>query len=262
MGERTGFAEGTPSWVDLMTTDPEGARAFYSGLFGWEMDVSPDPNTGNYTTALLGGKRVAGLSGQPNPDGVPTVWTTYFAVDDVDKAADRVRENGGTFLMEPMSVLDSGRMAIAVDPTGVAFGMWQAGTHTGAELVNEPGTQVWNELATRSLDEATGFYTAVLGLTTEDLDAGESGLRYRTLHVNGNVVGGSLQMDDSWGPEFPGHWMTYFAVADTDAAVATAQALGGQVRVPPTDSPHGRFAVLSDPQGGAFTVIAMTNPDA
>jgi hypothetical protein len=261
MGERTGFPEGTPSWVDLMTSDPEGARAFYGGLFGWEMDVSPDPNTGNYTTALLRGKRVAGLGGQPNPDGVPTVWSTYFAVDDADKTAAKIREHGGTFLMEPMSVLDSGRMAVAVDPTGAAFGLWQAGTHTGAELVNEPGTQVWNELATRDLDAATAFYSSVFGLTTEELDSGEGSMRYRTLHVNGKVVGGSLQMDEAWGPEFPGHWMTYFGVDDTDAAVATAQELGGQVRVPATDSPHGRFSVLTDPQGGAFTVIAMLNPD-
>jgi predicted enzyme related to lactoylglutathione lyase len=261
MGERTSYPEGTPSWVDVMTSDPEGARTFYSGLFGWDLEVDPDPNTGNYTTARLGGKRVAGLGGQPAPEGVPTVWTTYFATDDVDKTVARVREHGGSVLMEPMSITDVGRMAMAADPTGAVFGLWQAGTHTGAGLVNEPGTFVWNELATRDLDAATKFYGDVLGLTAEDLETGESGMRYRTLHVAGNVAAGSLQIDDSWGEGTPAHWMTYFAVDDTDAAVAKAGELGGSVRVPATDSPHGRFAVLTDPQGGAFTVITMVNAD-
>ncbi|MEN3362331.1 MAG: uncharacterized protein V7637_6313 [Mycobacteriales bacterium] len=255
MSERTSFPEGTPSWVDLMTSDPEGARAFYAGLFGWEMDINPDPNTANYTTAMLRGKRIVGLGGWPVPDGVPTVWTTYFASDDVDKTATRIREHGGSFLIEPMTVLDAGRMALATDPTGAAFGVWQAGTHTGAEIVNEPGAFVWNELATRDLDAATDFYSAVFGLTAEDLETGDDGMRYRTLHLDGRMVAGSLQLDDSWGAETPAHWMTYFAVTDTDDSVARAIELGGAACVPATDSPHGRFAVLTDPQGGAFTVI-------
>jgi predicted enzyme related to lactoylglutathione lyase len=260
MGERTSYQEGVPSWVDVMTSDPEGARAFYSGLFGWELDVDSDPETGNYTTAQVRGKRVAGLAGQP-AEGMPTVWTTYFATDDVDKTAARIREHGGTVVMEPMTITDAGRMALAADPTGAMFGLWQAGTHTGAQLVNEPGAFIWNELATRDLDAATEFYAAVLGLTAEDLETGESGMRYRTLHTGGKIAAGSLQLDDSWGPDTPAHWMTYFAVDDTDATVARAIELGGTVRVPATDSPHGRFAVLVDPQGGAFTVINMQNAD-
>lgn len=261
MGERTSYQEGIPSWVDVMSSDPDAACAFYQGLFGWELEPNPDPETGYYTTARVRGKRVAGIAGMP-AEGMPTVWNTYFATDDVDKTVARIREHGGTVLMEPMTIGEHGRMAMATDPTGAAFGMWQAGSHTGAELVNEPGSFVWNELATRDLDVATDFYTAVFGLTTETLDTGEAGPRYRTLHAGGNVVAGSLQMDDNWGAEFPAHWMTYFSVADTDAAVARATELGGTVRVPATDSPHGRFAVLSDPQGGAFTVISMADADS
>jgi predicted enzyme related to lactoylglutathione lyase len=243
-----------------MTSDPEGARTFYGGLFGWDLEIDPDPNTGNYTTARIRGKRVAGLGGQPTDAGIPTVWTTYLAVDDVDKTVTRIREHGGTVFMEPMTIMDLGRMAMAADPTGAMFGLWEAGTHTGAEVVNEPGAFVWNELATRDLDAATGFYAGALGLTSEPLDTGGAGMPYRTLHVGGNLAGGALQLDDSWGPDTPAHWMTYFAVADTDAAVARAVELGGTVRVPATDSPHGRFAVLTDPQGGAFTVITMVDP--
>jgi uncharacterized protein len=261
MGERTSYREGTPSWVDLMTSDPAGARAFYGGLFGWEFDIDPDPDTGNYTQALLGGKRVAGLSGQPAPEGMPTVWTTYFATDDVDKTVARIREHGGAVQLEPMDVLDAGRMAVAADPAGGAFGLWQAGQHIGAELVNEPGTIVWNELATRDLAGASEFYAGAFGLTWEELDTG-GGPQYRTLHVDGDVVAGSLQMDDNWPAEVPAHWMPYFAVADADAASAKAVELGGTVEVPPTDSPYGRFSVLADPQGGHFTVMAMDNPSS
>lgn len=259
MSERTSFPEGTPSWVDLMTSDPEGARTFYAGVFGWEMDVNPDPDTANYTTAMLHGKRVAGLGGWAVPDGVPTVWTTYFASDDVDKTAARIREHGGSFLIEPMTVLEAGRMALATDPTGAAFGIWQAGSHTGAEIVNEPGTVIWNELATRDLDTATEFYAAVFGLTVGDLEiTGEDSMRYRTLNLDDKLVAGALQLDDSWGTAATPHWMTYFAVAGTDAAVARAIALGGTAPVPVTDSPYGQFAVLTDPQGGTFAIITTS----
>jgi predicted enzyme related to lactoylglutathione lyase len=262
MGERTSYQEGVPSWVDLMTSDPEGARAFYGGLFGWEFDISSDENTGNYAMAQVRGKRVAGMSGESTPAGTPTVWTTYFATDDVDKAVARIREHGGTVMMEPMSVLDSGRLAIAADPAGAVFGLWQAGTHSGAELVNEPGAVIWNELATRDLATAADFYAGVLGLTWESADTGAGGPAYRTMHVGGAMAGGALQMDDSWGPELPAHWTVYFGVQDTDAAVARVSELGGTVQVPPTDSPHGRFAVVSDPHGGVFTVISTEAAEA
>jgi predicted enzyme related to lactoylglutathione lyase len=255
MGERTSYREGTPCWVDLTTSDPADARAFYGELFGWEFDIGPE-EYGYYTMATLRGKNVAGLAGQPMP-GAPTAWTTYLAADDVDKAGTKIREQGGALHMEPMDIPGSGRMALAADSTGAVFGLWQAAGHIGAQLVNEPGALIWTELATRDLDAATDFYTAVLGLVPEDLGPGEGGPRYRTLKVDGDVVGGALEMDDAWAADLPPHWMPYFAVEDTDAAIAKATELGGRVQVPAKDSPYGRFSVLTDRQGAFFTAISM-----
>jgi uncharacterized protein len=258
MAEVTSYAPGTPSWVDLMTSDPEGARTFYAGLFGWEIEVGP-PETGNYGMARLRGHNVAGLGGEPARDGMPTAWTTYIATDDVDGAVKRIADAGGEVMMGPMDVMGEGRMAVATDPTGAVFGMWQPGGHSGASLVNEPGTISWNELATRDLAAARRFYGAVFGYDWADVDTGEGGPLYATFVVGGRSVGGAMQMNDQWPAGIPSHWMPYFAVADADEAVAAVERLGGRVNVPPMDSPYGRFAIVADPQGGVFSVIDLSS---
>lgn len=257
--EMSSYPAGTPSWVDLTTSDPEGARAFYGALFGWDFDIG-GPETGHYTMCRLRGQDVAGLGGMPAPEGMPTVWTTYLASDDVQATGKLVTDSGGTLIMEPMQVMEFGSMLIGTDPVGAAFGAWQAGTITGAQLVNEPGSIVWNELATPDLDAAQAFYSKLFDYGWDDVDTGEGGPRYRTFSVGGRTVGGALQMDEQW-QGVPPHWMLYFEVGDVDAAVESVQRLGGGVGVPPTDSAFGRFAVVSDPQGAHFTVMASTAPN-
>jgi len=155
MSERTGYPQGTPCWADIWTDDPAAGRAFYAGLFGWEWEVSPDPAFGGYSIALLRGKRVVGLSGTMIPDMRPA-WVTYLAVDDADAFAAAVPAAGGTVAGPPMDIADQGRMALATDPAGAFFGVWQRGVHTGSELVNEPGTVVWNELVAADLVPLAG----------------------------------------------------------------------------------------------------------
>jgi predicted enzyme related to lactoylglutathione lyase len=257
MPEVTSYAPGTPCWVDLQTSDPAGSRAFYGELFGWELEIGP-PETMSYTLARLRGRNVAALGGEPAPQGMPTAWTTYFATDDVDGTAKRIADAGGQVTVEPLDVMDQGRMAIASDPTGAFFGLWQAGAMIGASLVNEPGALSWNELATRDLDAARRFYAAVFDHGWEEVDTGEGGPPYATFSVQGRAVGGALQMDASWPAGIPAHWRPYFTVADTDATVAAVERLGGGVQMPPTDSSYGRMAAVSDPQGGGLSVIQMT----
>ena len=74
-----------------------------------------------------GGRRVAGV-GPIMGEGQPTYWSTYFATDDVDALTARVKDAGGNVLVEPMDVMDAGRMAIYVHPAGGMFGAWQAGS--------------------------------------------------------------------------------------------------------------------------------------
>jgi uncharacterized protein len=254
MSERDGYPQGTPCWADISTDDPEGGRAFYGALFGWDWEVNPDPSFGGYSMALMRGKRVVGLAGKMD-DNQPTAWVTYFAVDDADKFAAAVPDAGGTMASPVIDIADQGRMAIATDPTGAFFGVWQQMAHRGSELVNEPGTVVWNELVTTDLDRAAAFYGATLGVALSDMDTGDSGMVYKLLEVDGRTAGGAMPPQPGM-ENIPPHWGIYFEVADTDATVARAQELGAQLLSPVTPTPQGPMATLGDPQGGTFGVIA------
>ncbi|MDQ1402899.1 MAG: uncharacterized protein QOG03_1215 [Actinomycetota bacterium] len=257
MAERTGYVAGTPSWVDLGSPDLDAAKAFYGGLFGWEFGET-DPNAGGYTMATVRGKNVAGLLNQMDPSQ-PPFWATYVSVDDADGVAKLVADNGGTVLVPPMDVFDSGRMAVFLDPEGTAIGVWQPAAHIGAQLVNEHGTVTWNELATRDPDQAAAFYTTVFGWGADEEDFAP-GVRYTQWKVGGESVGGMIAMDETWPAEIAAHWMVYFAVDDVDAAAAKVTDLGGNVHVAPSDIPPGRFSVVSDPQGTHFSLIKMNEP--
>ncbi len=258
MPQVSSYAPGTPCWIDLATSDPEDARSFYSGLFGWELEVGP-AEAMYYTQARIGGLPVAGIMGEPKPDEIPVGWTTYFATDDVDGTVKRTTDGGGTIMMAPMDVMDQGRMAVAADPQGAVFGLWQAGKHFGSALVNEPGTICWNEVMTPDLAATRRFYSAVFGYGWEDVDTGPGGPGYATFAVGGRQVGGAMQLDPGQAGGAPPSWMADFAVADTDATVETARRLGGGVSVPATDSSYGRFAILRDPQGGTFAIIRLAD---
>lgn len=253
MPEITEYATGTPCWVDVTSPDLDATTAFYSGLFGWEAEQDPRPESGGYTMFSLGGKYVAAASPPPQ-EGIPAHWSTYIASDDVDGTASKVREAGGTVLMDPFDVLDAGRMTLAQDPTGAIFGVWQAGAHIGAQIANEPGALTWNECQTTDAAAAEAFYKAAFGYGVTTMPMGE-GEPYRILEVDGKGVAGVFQM----GEQLPGvtpNWSVVFAVADTDASVAKAEELGAKVLMPPLDIPAvGRFAVLQDPVGAVFQVI-------
>jgi uncharacterized protein len=252
MPTRTSYAQGTPNWVDLQTSDQDAAKAFYSGLFGWTYDDQPMPQGPVYSMAMLGGHPVAAIAPQ-SPElaaaGAPPMWNTYLAVDSVDEAAGKVEAAGGKVGMAPFDVMDAGRMAFVLDPSGAAVALWQANQHIGATLVNEPGTVTWNELITTD-PGVVSFYADVVGLTTSTMDMGAGA--YTLFEVGGQMVGGTVapQM-----PGVPNHWHVYFAVADADAAAAQAAATGGAVIVAPFDTPVGRIAVLSDPQGAVFSIL-------
>ncbi len=256
MPEFTEYAPGTPCWVDVTSPDLDATIAFYSALFGWQADRDPRPEAGGYTMFSLEGKSVAAASPPPpGQEGVPPHWTTYIASDDVDATAKRVREAGGTVLAEPFDVFDAGRMTVAQDPTGAVFGVWQAGAHHGAQLANEHGTLNWNECQTKDAAAAETFYRAVFDYGIDEMPMGE-GEPYRVLKVGGKGIGGLMQLGQRMG-DIPPNWATVFSVDDADAAVANAGELGADVLMPPTDIPEiGRYAVLRDPVGAVFAVIA------
>ncbi len=244
---------GSPAWVDLGTADLEAAKRFYTNLFGWTAATSGD-EYGGYTTFLLDSRAVAG-AGPLYGDSQPTAWSTYFATDNANVLAARVEMAGGKVLMAPFDVMDQGRMAAFLDPAGAPFSVWQPGTMPGAEIFDSPGSLTWNELHTRDLAGAKAFYHEVFGWTYRD--ASMNGQPYLVWENHGETICGMQSMiDDEWSVDLPGHWLIYLAVRDCDISAQHTRSLGGRVLRAPTSVPIGRFAVVEDPQGGIFSIIA------
>ncbi len=253
MPEFTSYAAGTPSWVDHAAKDLAGSNSFYSSLFGWEADDQGE-DMGHYTLMRKSGKTVAGNMAVMM-EGQPSAWTSYVSVEDADATVDRAKKAGAAVFVEPMDVTDIGRMAVFADPTGAAIGIWQPKSFAGAELANEAGSFVWNELNTRDVPTAKTFYADVFGWTSNDLDM--EGMQYTEWKLGDNSVAGMMSMPEMVPAAVPAHWLVYFGTEDTDATVAKASELGATTLVPPTDIPPGRFAVLMDPDGATFAVIKM-----
>ncbi|HVB05240.1 MAG TPA: VOC family protein [Acidimicrobiales bacterium] len=253
MAEFSEYEHGTPCWVDISSPDQAATRAFYTGLFGWEVEELP-ADAGGYAQFTLGGKVVAGTGPQMMP-GMPTVWTTYVKVDDAAAVTAAATEKGATVFVEPMEVMQAGKMAMFADPMGVPIALWQPGQHFGAELANEPGAFTWNELQSRDVEAAKSFYGAVFGWGEATEDFG--GMPYTQFMLGEKPVAGMLPINPMVPAEVPGFWLVYFAVTDTDATVARAGELGGSVLMPAIDSPVGRFGILNDTDGAAFAVIQL-----
>ena len=106
-----------PSWVDLSSGDAAASREFYRALFGWTVEVNPDPQYGGYAIARIAGKDAAGIGPKMDPNG-PTAWALYIGTDDIDALATKVTSAGGTVVMAPFDVGEQGRMAVFQDPIG------------------------------------------------------------------------------------------------------------------------------------------------
>ncbi|MFJ9409415.1 VOC family protein [Streptomyces sp. NPDC101393] len=243
---------GAPCWVSLMAHGLSATQEFYGALFGWEFRPGPQ-HLGPYARAFLDGREVAGL-GELAPDRhLPVAWTTYLASDDADASAEQIRSYGGTVGVGPLDADEAGRMAIASDPHGAIFGIWQGRSMTGTAVSGEPGTPVWNELVTQDTHSVGPFYEHVFGFESEAVVSAD--FDYLTLYLKGRAVAGIHGVGSALTRERGPHWMTYFAVSDADAAARRVAELGGHVLRPARDSAHGRLATVADVEGAVFTVI-------
>lgn len=240
------------AWVELATPDAAASRDFYSKLFGWEVEVSPDPQYGGYALARIRGADVAGIGPKQSADA-PTAWGVYVGTDDVDALAEKILAAGGTVIAPPFDVGDQGRMAVLADPTGAVISAWQAGAMRRF-LHGEPNTLGWAELNARGLERAIPFYQSIFGWTTKTSPFGE-GQEYTEFQVDGESVAGALEMNPQVPAEVPSYWTVYFGVDDVDETYQKALDLGAREMVAPQDYPGGRFAILSDPQGATFALL-------
>lgn len=243
--------EGTPCWADAMFGDVEGAKRFYAEVLGWTFGEEAE-RFGSYTQAYVDGKAVAGiLPHRPGQDAT-SQWCLHLASADAGAAAARVREHGGTVVVEPTGFGDLGTMAVVREPGGAVFGLWQAGTHTGFEATAVPGAYCWAELLTRAPEKTDSFLGSVFPFGRGESD---EAVGLRRFDLGREPVLGRLRMTADFPPDLPSYVNVYFAVDDCDAAVERAAALGAVPRFGPVDSPFGRFAAITDPQGAEFSVV-------
>ncbi|MBI1349622.1 MAG: VOC family protein [Actinomycetales bacterium] len=247
----TPFAPGTPCWADLSPTDMDVARAFYADVLGWDIPPGTDA-FGGYTTASINAAGVAGL--MPNDGTVPTAWTLYLASTDAAATQSAIEAAGGTVLVPADAVGEFGRMVIAMDPTGAVFGVWEAASMVGFEVVGAPGGFAWCDLRSSDPDRAREFYASVFGYEYEAMPMASED--YTTFSVGESPLGGVGGMMGA--PEgTPSHWLVYFAVQDADAAVDAVTELGGTSLAPPFDTPFGRMAPITDPFGAPLWLVQL-----
>jgi predicted enzyme related to lactoylglutathione lyase len=245
-----------PAWIDLGSTDPAGSRTFYAKLFGWQIEVNPDPQYGGYALAKIDGKDVAGIGGTQSPEQ-PTAWSIYIGTEDADELGRRVQAAGGTVVAPTFDVGDQGKMTVLQDPSGAFISAWQA-TQMGGFQTDGANTFSWAELNARGLDKALPFYRDVFGWTAKS--TGDGTTPYTEFQLDGESIGGAMEMNPMVPAEVPSYWMAYFDVPDIDRAFRTAVDAGAREMMAPQDFPGGRFAILTDPQGASFGLLQMAAP--
>jgi uncharacterized protein len=251
-------APGNFCWVEIGTTDAAKAKSFYTQLFDWDVEDVP-AGAGTYTLLKKKGKQVGGLweFGPEERAQQTPHWLSYIAVESADDVSQKAATLGGRVVMGAMDVMDVGRMAVLSDPSGATFAVWQLNQHKGADIQGEPGAVCWTELETRDTRGAARFYRSLFDWTDQIQDAGP--MEY-TMYMNaGQPAAGMHEMSADFAG-VPPHWLPYFAVDDCESTVEKARALGGELRMPPTDVPNiGRMAMLADPTGAVFSVIRLVN---
>ncbi|WP_030685242.1 VOC family protein [Streptomyces sp. NRRL B-1347] len=244
----TPWPEGTPCWVEVQVDDPVRTSAFYGRLFGWTF-LDHGEEYDHYLTARLDGRNVADIG--PRPPGAerggPSAWLVCLAVDGADAVAERIERAGGKLLVPPNDVGTHGRFAVAEDPAGAVFAIWQADEYPGAQVAGVAGAAVRHHCLSRDVAAAAAFYAAVFGHRVTP----GPGAREVTLGLGGQEVASVAAGAEG----VASHWRVAFGVVDVDEAVAAVAGLGGSLREGPYATPRGRGAVLADAQGTVFEVL-------
>ncbi len=261
----THYPHGAFSWMDLATSDPAAAKQFYTELFGWTYEDFPAGDGMQYTMLFLDEKPVAGLYLLP-PEmqgDEPAHWGSYITVDNVDETTAKVEAAGGTVIEQPFEVMDTGRMSLIKDPTGATVCLWQARNHIGSSFYQRPGALCWNELYTNDVAAAANFYSTLLGWSAalETMD----GMTYAGCNNGDTPVAVIMPMQAEQDYALPvaqamragpPHWAIYLGVKDVQASVAKVQELGGSVLQGATQHAGFTYAIVRDPQGARFFIIA------
>ena len=235
-------------WHEQVSSDPQQAQDFYTGLFGWETEAYK-PGEVDYTMISSGGQNHGGfaraMEGAPPPH-----WLSHVRVEKLEDTIEKATGAGGQLAAGPFEMGEVGRIAIIADPQGAYVSAYEPPDEGPAP----EGVFVWDELGTTDVDGAQRFYEEVFGWTTADMGSDFGGYRiFDRVGGTGQGVAGLMQNQEE---NIPAMWTPYVGVEDADATCAKAKELGATAIVEPIDVPTvGRFAVLQDPQGAVFGII-------
>jgi hypothetical protein len=258
--------EGAYIWYELMTTDTEGAKAFYDAVVGWNFGEGAAEYQGYRMINTADGGFAGGvlpLTQEMQQHGARPTWLGYIYVADVDQAVASIEQAGGKALMPAMDIPNVGRIAMVTDPQGAPFYVMKPIPPEGRE--NEPsdvfspdklGRCAWNELSTSDAAGALDFYTSQFGWEKGDVmhmgDAGD----YQFINQGGQMIGAVFPATaGSFKDEHP-HWRYYFRVLSIAAAKTAAEQAGGTIKVGPMEVPGGDHIIIgTDPQGAEFALV-------
>ena len=243
-------------WYELMTSDPDGAAAFYGPLLGWAFGSADQPGMDYRQFTATDGEMVGGCIKSPNGAPMPSMWLGYIGVDDVDASVANIRAAGGQIHMEPEDIPGVGRFAFVADPQGVPFYVMRGSSEGSSNAFSyekpRDGHCAWNELSTTDPVGAMAFYTGQFGWVKDgDMDMGPMG-KYEFIR-HGEQIGAIMPKM----PEQPvAAWSYYFRVPDIDAAKAQAESASGQIIHGPSEVPGGDWIISGiDPQGAMFSLV-------
>ena len=236
-------------WMNMLTPEPEKARAFFAELLGWTYGEMPGLGHG----VRVGGHDVGALfdvKSERTPEGSEPQIGVVLKVASADATVAKVNAEGGK--AEPaFDVMDAGRLAVCRDPDGAEFDVWEPKNEHGSEVDGaEHGAPSWFELFAKDHERSASFYAAVFGWQPGVMPMPE--LTYTIFKLGEDYVGGMLGITPAMGELAP-HWATYFTVRDVEATARRAVELGAELFFAPKDVPNvGRFCGIRSPQGVPF----------
>ncbi|WDR04666.1 VOC family protein [Devosia rhodophyticola] len=243
--------QGTPIWYELMTDQPDTARAFYGAVLDWTVEKMPGGSAAEYWIASSGSKTVAGLLKTPeHAENMPNMWFVYFGVDDVDASAKQVKSLGGRVDIEPTDIPGVGRFAFCSDPQGAHFYLMRGDSDDDSTAFStmQPGHFSWNELVTSDQKAALEFYVSLFGWEQGGaMPMGDLG-DYTFINQHGAMIGAVMNAPEKGTKPY---WNFALQVADIDVAKSAVEAGGGTVRSGPNELPDnsGWLFQADDPQG-------------
>jgi uncharacterized protein len=243
-------------WYELATTDIEAAKAFYASVVGWSTAETSAGDRG-YTLFIAGDTPAAGLTKLP-PEAIKTgalaQWNGYVGVDDVDAAAARVKQLGGTVYIPPTDMPNVSRFSVVADPQNATLVLVKGRERSQAEAgrAGVPGCVTWHELLTSDVERACDFYSALFGWTKGNARSGPEGT-YQNFSIGKETAGAISLKPTDWPRSL---WFYYINVAGIEAAAKRVSSNGGKVASGPVTVPGGaRVLHCLDPQGVPFSLI-------